>query len=348
MIVLLYTNKALLAAFLEISRIMSNIEKQRGCQGNICFDCCNELLVATGSGHHVCVDALVKEGADVNGNGTKVLLIKAASGGYSRCIDILIAEGADVNKETMDYMSHTTLSLKPRENRVKCIEILIAAGTNVNLQNRHGKTALHWATFNSRVKCADILLRAGADVNIVDRNGDSVMFELMMDCFPPISKIQQITTKCFRLFLAAGANVNVANNQGETILEQIKKVSLRNLELGVKLLLAAGQTMVQTGPSSSLFSSSFLSSKSVKRVLRSMMEAEPNLKHLCRAAIREHLLHLDPHENLFQRIPRLELPALWQSYLLYWQTLDDDDDDDDDDDEGEEDSRATSETIVIA
>ena len=76
-----------------------------------------------------------------------------------------------------------------------------------------------------------------------------------------------------------------------------------------------------------------------------MMEAEPNLKHLCREAIREHLLHLDQHENLFQRVPRLGLPALLQSYLLYWQTLDDNDDDDDD--EGEADSRATSETTVI-
>ena len=144
--------------------------------------------------------------------------------------------------------------------------------------------------------------------------------------------------------------MNVSNNQGKTILEQIKKVSLRNLELGVKLLLTARQTMVQTtGTSSSLFSSSFLSSKSVKRVLRSMMEAEPNLKHLCREAIREHLLHLDQHKNLFQRVPRVGLPALLQSYLLYWQTLDDNDDDnDDDDDEGEEDSRATSETNVIA
>ena len=71
-----------------------------------------------------------------------------------------------MNKETMDHMSHTTHSLKPKENWVKCIEILIAAGANVNLQNRHGKTVLHWAAYNSRVKCADILLQAGADVTL--------------------------------------------------------------------------------------------------------------------------------------------------------------------------------------
>ena len=36
-----------------------------------------------------------------------------------------------------------------------------------------------------------------------------------------------------------------------------------------------------------------------------------------------HLLKLDPHENLFVRVPRLPLPKALQSYLLYDQTLDD-------------------------
>ena len=34
------------------------------------------------------------------------------------------------------------------------------------------------------------------------------------------------------------------------------------------------------------------------------------LKHLCREAIRKHLLHLDPHTHLFGRVPRLGLPSL--------------------------------------
>ena len=83
-------------------------------------------------------------------------------------------------------------------------------------------------------------------------------------------------------------------------------------------------------------------------------EVALNLKHLCRETIRKHLLKLDPHENLFHRVPRLGLPTLISDYLLYNQTLDDeknddsdddsddnennsDDDDDDDDDEQEDD-----------
>ena len=51
-------------------------------------------------------------------------------------------------------------------------------------------------------------------------------------------------------------------------------------------------------------------------------KAEKILKYLCREVIREHLLHLDPHENPFIRVPRLPLPKLMCDYLLYDMSLD--------------------------
>ena len=50
---------------------------------------------------------------------------------------------------------------------------------------------------------------------------------------------------------------------------------------------------------------------------------EPSLKHLCRETIREHLLQLDLHGNLFMRIPLLGTPKLITNYLLYHLSLDD-------------------------
>ena len=46
-------------------------------------------------------------------------------------------------------------------------------------------------------------------------------------------------------------------------------------------------------------------------------DAKMPLKHICREAIRNHLLKLDPHQNLFGRIPKLGLPSALTSYLLY-------------------------------
>ena len=52
------------------------------------------------------------------------------------------------------------------------------------------------------------------------------------------------------------------------------------------------------------------------------IQTKLNLKHLCREAIRKHLLKLDPHTHLFYRVPSLGLPSLLVEYLLYDMSLD--------------------------
>ena len=53
-----------------------------------------------------------------------------------------------------------------------------------------------------------------------------------------------------------------------------------------------------------------------------LSNADTGLKHLCREAIRKHLLGVDANVNLFQRIPKLGLPSLLVNYLLYHTSLD--------------------------
>ena len=52
--------------------------------------------------------------------------------------------------------------------------------------------------------------------------------------------------------------------------------------------------------------------------------SELNLKHMCRETIRKHLLDIDPHENLFIRVPKIGLPSSLTKYLLYDVSLEDD------------------------
>ena len=59
-----------------------------------------------------------------------------------------------------------------------------------------------------------------------------------------------------------------------------------------------------------------------------------SLKHICREAIRKLLIEINPHGHLFDRVPRLGLPQLVSSYLLY--DLELKDDDEEEGDEGEE------------
>ena len=51
-------------------------------------------------------------------------------------------------------------------------------------------------------------------------------------------------------------------------------------------------------------------------------QIQRKLKHLCREAVRKHLLHLDLHTYLFGRIPQLQLPSPIARYLLYYVSLD--------------------------
>ena len=86
------------------------------------------------------------------------------------------------------------------------------------------------------------------------------------------------------------------------------------------LLFAAGETVFRV----------FISDDFHKKRLQNILKLEDpgiQLNHICSEAIRKHLLDLDPHSNLFCRIPLLGLPALLNLYLLYSESLDNDDDD---------------------
>ena len=50
-------------------------------------------------------------------------------------------------------------------------------------------------------------------------------------------------------------------------------------------------------------------------------QSTDTLKDICRAAIRKHLLDINPHFNLFIRMPQLGLPSKLANYLLYEEDL---------------------------
>ena len=97
-----------------------------------------------------------------------------------------------------------------------------------------------------------------------------------------------------------------------------------NSEAAMILLYAAGETLDGTD---------------VDKIPEELKfeEEKFQLKHICREAIRKHLLELDPHQHLFGRIPQLDLPSIVTEYLLFNQSLDDDDNDDNDGDDDDDD-----------
>ena len=111
--------------------------------------------------------------------------------------------------------------------------------------------------------------------------------------------------KCMKILLKLGACMNT-RRPGDTHVSIIFHIKV-NIALGTEIfwiLKAAGERIPPD--------------------LQSLMGLTgcSSLSHLSREAICKHLMNIDHHGNLFQRIPRLELPPQLIGYLLYNVQLD--------------------------
>ena len=309
------------------------------------------LIAASGRGHFQCVEILLQAGANVNvrnnWQGDTALTLAAQSGHY-QCVHNLIRAGADVNRTSLDGVSplmeatrharhgcvllltiaganvnETTRPLveASRGGHLESIEVLVKAGAGVNLKDPFHQTALiaaigeqhinnvyqniYSSTFGEHAKCINLLLEAGADVNQVG-NHDWHKF-----VGPPLGLVSlTCNVKVVRQLLYRGAKINVAlhdlRKRGDTD-------SVARLQV-VGLLFAAGETLVFVDVGNHGYSYG-----------ETENYLQLNMMNICRRAIRKHLLELNPHENLFIRVPRLGLPAALQRYILYYLTHDNDD-----------------------
>ena len=172
----------------------------------------------------------------------------------------------------------------------------------MNIANKHGYTALLYGITQCSFTCINSLIQAGADVNTVHKKGYIVLNQAIY------SDDLNIT----RAVLKAGSFINRLNDANHNALMNTLSPNspsiLRSEDL-VMLLFAAGEIVNYM-----MFWA---------RVPEYLQHADLKfcLKHHCREAIRKHLIKLNPHENLFGRIPKLGLPSSVEEYLLYNMSL---------------------------
>ena len=280
-------------------------------------------------------------------------LLEAVNLGHEKCVETLLESGADVN--TVDRHGNSPISESAAFNCVECLKLLVKAGADVNLRNKAASTPLLRATFqqNSRVQ---LLIDAGTDVNIADnsgytpimvvanrcnyqqvesllKSGADVKARIMKDgvryhAVTPGNKIELFAAAYFRkalntvkVLLAFGAYVNIRIKSGLNALEIALSTTCRESENVIKLLHAAGETTDDAA-----FFEFEINATTFRRKIDLpdyLLERHSNftLKDMCREAIRKHLLDINPHLNLFARIPQLGLPTRLCHYLLYDEDL---------------------------
>ena len=263
-----------------------------------------------------CVRSLLDAGADVNVGDTNkhsnniTPVMKAVLYDSRECLNVLLEAGADINSYNSAGLGLlTALSLAVETRNAPLVNLLIKAGADVNEYRL--ETPLMKSVRCSTIAITRMLTKAGADVNTQDYHGFTALMEvgtLRMKC--AIEHIQ--------LLLLEGASVNIFNSRNRNALLYHTKYHRNFCKSNEDdfcaiclLLFAAGESTdgAPSGPACL------------------PLPTDINLKHLCREAMRKHLLKLDSHSHLFGRVPRLGLPTSLTYYLVYDVTLDEDDDD---------------------
>ena len=273
-----------------------------------------------------CTDLLLKAGADVNmeveWNGRTAIFV-ATRDDSVECAELLLGAGAGVNIRDED--GKTALFDAVWQGSVQCTDLLLKAGADVNIQTQWGRTALFYAVRYDSVQCTNLLLKSEANVNIRDTNGETSLF---LSSFHP-RDITPDKLNAIRVMLHEGIKVNVRNNHGSNALtfhlnyttHYPTSHDLHSSKFAM-LLMSAGETVDKDERMKLLH---LLNKKDdiVQAEVLDYLKSPANisLMNICRESIRKHLLQMSDM-NLFIRVPKLPLPHLMTSYLLYDVTLD--------------------------
>ena len=294
------------------------------------------LMSVADNGYVNYINILIEAGANVNAESTsgttalicsaKQLMYAAAEDGFLKCMKTLLKAGADPDRGKNE-IGWTALFFAARMGSINCLKTLLEAGADVNSQSTDGTTALMIASHFGKHEFVGVLLAAGAGVNAADKDFCNALYHLAALPF----SFYEHHLKCTKGLLKAGIHINrIHKSEDKNALRKalaknsVKKGEEENYRSLLKLLYAGGETLDGTD---------------VDKIPEELKfeEEQLELKHICREAIRKHLLKLDPHQHLFSRVPKLGLPSSLTSYLLFHISLDDDDtheekDDDDGDD----------------
>ena len=163
------------------------------------------LIVALRNEHNDAFTFLIDKGADVNlqDHVGYTALHHAVQRRNFDAVSCLVHNGADVNLFT-SINKHTPLMSACQFHNMDAINVLLNKGADVNLQDRDGKSALHFA-------CSDIcywLIQNLADVNMCDNH----------NCTPLMQASSKSDVKKVAMLVENQAKVDLQDMNGNTAL----------------------------------------------------------------------------------------------------------------------------------
>ena len=272
-----------------------------------------------------CLAASIEAGADVNeANVVGVTPLhyhlsvshdKTLNDAHFQCMKLLIEKGADVNFPLPN--GQLPLHSAAKENHVNCVEFFANVGADLSAKDIRGKTALYLAVEQGNYESIKKLIKLGADVNCTSNFGMTPLMRAAM------------CESCIQLLLRKGAYVNKINKFRQNALQISVAINCYEdfevppeKDVRCMLLLAAGESTEGPTVNTLNFYSRGERIVHVPKYLLEFEQIKLSLKWACRDVIRRKMIQSDPHTNLFIRVPKLGIPKLLQSYLLYDMSVD--------------------------
>ena len=238
--------------------------------------------------------------------------VNAALKGDISAMEWLLNTGLiDVN--TVKYGSWTAVYTAAAFDCLRSLKFLIKAGADMN-SSCSGNIPLMGAAKNGCSESMKVLIETGADVNkTCSQTGNTALLEAAV--------ANQID--CVLLLLQSGAYVNIYNHRRFNALQSHMVHSNPPRKQLAILLFAAGEVTF----TSKNFKPPFRGEDVIENPIVDFYNQinMVDLKDICRRVIRAHLIRIDPRVHLFDRIPKIGLPTLLVSYLLYDVSLSDTD-----------------------
>ncbi len=188
------------------------------------------LDLATKHKNTTIIKALIKNGADISGEGKEGInpIITAVNTNSPDILKALLESGINIDFKDKDGRTALMYTVSPAAiteceeggcwgpdiDIAKMAQTLLDNGANVNNKDNKGNTPLHytaWRWFGSDNKLIDLLLKAGAEIDARNDKGNTPLLH-------SVAEKRHVNTELFSYLRENGADFFAVNNNGENVL----------------------------------------------------------------------------------------------------------------------------------